>query len=397
MTPLRAQFDRVQIVALVAGVIGLALAAVGAFLHPDPRQFFFSYLFAFVFWMGLPLGSLCVLMIHYLAGGSWGYTIRRFLEASISTLPLMAVLFVPFFFGLKHLYPWARPEIVAHDDALQKIHGYLNVPAYGARMAVCFGLWIAAAFLLNRWSAQQDSTSDPALTRRIRTFCGPALLGFVLTVSLATVDWIMVLERNWYSTVFPALLIIGQILLTFAFCAAMLAWVVGPAPFDRKANPISGVVRVEHFHSLGNFLLAFVMMWAYLSVSQLIIIWSGNEPREISWYLHRTAGAWKYIGIFLALFNFGLPFCLLLSRENKKNVRFLTVLALGICGVHAVERYWQIMPSLHRDGLSVSWLDAAALVGIGGVWFAVFLARLKTHLTLPQNDPRMEPALVHGH
>ena len=397
MTPLRAQFDRVQIIALIAGVVGLALAGIGAFLHPDPRQFFFSYLFAFLFWVGLPLGSLCVLMIHYLTGGGWGYTIRRFLEASISTLPLMALLFVPIFFGLRHLYPWARPEIAAHDDALQKVHLYLNLPVYAVRMAVCFGLWIVAAFMLNRWSAQQDKTADPALTRRIRTFCGPGLLGFVLTVSLATVDWIMVLERNWYSTVFPALLIIGQILLTFAFCAVMLAWVTGPAPFDREANPISGVVRVEHFHSLGNFLLAFVMMWAYLTVSQLIIIWSGNEPREISWYLHRTVGAWKYVGIFLGLFNFGLPFCLLLSRENKQNVRLLTVLAVGICGAHAVERYWQVMPSLHRDGLSVSWLDVAALIGIGGVWTAAFLARLKTRLTLPQNDPRMEPALVHGH
>ena len=395
MTPLRAQFDRVQRLALIFGILCLALSVVGAFV--DPRQFFFSYLFAFLFWMGLPLGSLCVLMMHYLTGGGWGYTIRRFLEASISTLPLMALLFVPFFFGLKQLYPWANPEIVARDDALQKIHVYLNVPAYTARMVILFGLWITAAFLLNRWSAQQDDTSDPALTRRIRAFCGPGLLFFTLTVSLATVDWIMVLERNWYSTVFPALLIIGQILLTFAFCTAMLAWVVGPAPFDRKENSLSGVVRVEHFHSLGNFLLAFVMMWAYLTVSQLIIIWSGNEPREISWYLHRTAGAWRYVAIFLGLFNFGLPFCLLLSRENKKNVRFLTVLAIGVCVVHAVERYWQVMPSLHPHGLSVSWLDAAALVGIGGVWFAVFLARLKTHLTLPQNDPRMEPALVHGH
>ena len=397
MNTLRAQFDRVQRLALTAGGVGLALAVLGAFVHPDPRQFFFSYLFAFLFWMGLPLGSLCILMLHYLTGGGWGYTIRRFLEANISTLPLMAVLFIPFFFGLKHLYPWARPDVVAHDDALQKIHVYLNLPAYTARMVVLFGLWITAATLLLRWGARQDETSDPALTRRIRTFCGPGLLLFTLTVSLATVDWIMVLERNWYSTVFPALLIIGQILLTFAFCAAMLAWVVGPAPFDRKASPLSGVVRVEHFHSLGNFLLAFVMMWAYLTVSQLIVVWSGNEPREISWYLHRTAGAWKYVAIFLGLFNFGLPFCLLLSRENKSNVRFLTVLAVGVCAVHAVERYWQVMPSLYQDAFHVSWVDLAAFVGVGGVWFGVFLARLKTHLTLPQNDPRMEPALVHGH
>ena len=395
MNPLLAQFNRVQRLATIVGGVGLALSAAGAFLQT--QEFFFAYLCAFVFWTGLALGSLCVLMIHHLTGGGWGYTIRRFLEASSTTLPLLAVLGVPIFFGLKWLYPWARPEIVATDEALRKIHVYLNGPAYLLRTLVFFGLWSGAAWYLVRQGAEQDQTVDVEPTRRMRTFSGPGLLVFTVTVSLALVDWVMVLERNWYSTVYPAQAIIGMILFTFAFCTLMLAWTVGPAPFDQRESPLRGVVRVEHFHSLGNYLLAFVMMWAYLTVSQLIIIWSGNEPREISWYIHRTAGAWRYVGILLGLFYFGMPFCLLLSRENKKNVRFLSVVALGICAVHGVEVWWQIKPSLYQRGMAVSWWDFTAFAGIGGAWMAMFLGRLKIHLSLPQNDPRMEEALVHGH
>ncbi len=396
MTTIPEQFSRVQGWALGAGVAGLALSGVGVFV--EPRQFFFSYLFAFVFWTGLALGSLCVLMMHHLTGGGWGYTIRRFLEAGIATLPLLAVLFVPILFGLRQLYPaWMNPAIVASDPALQKIRGYLNAPMYIVRTVAFFGLWIGAAIYLLRQSAEQDQTVDPEPTRRARAFSGPGLLVFTSTVSLALVDWIMVLERNWYSTVFPAQVIIGMILLTFAFCVVMLAWTVGPAPFDRQASPLGGVVRVEHFHSLGNFLLAFVMMWAYLTVSQLIIIWAGNEPREITWYLHRVAGGWRYVGISLGFFYFAMPFCLLLSREHKTNVRFLRAVALGICVMHGVEVWWQIAPSFHQAALGVSWMDATAFVGVGGLWMTMFLARLKTHLSVPQNDPRMEEALVHGH
>lgn len=395
MNDLRAQLDRIQRAALIVGVLGLALSTVGGFV--EARQAAFSYLFAFVFWVGLPLGCLCVLMMHYLTGGGWGYPIRRFLEAGIATLPLMGLLFVPVVLSIKWLYPWTNPAIVAHNEALQKIHGYLNVPTYLGRMVAFFALWIGAAWFLNREGARQDETVDPAPTRRIRTFSGPAMLVFVLTVSLALVDWVMVLEQNWYSTVYPAQVIIGMILVAFAFCTVMLGWTVGPAPFKREESPLSGIVKVEHFHSLGNFQLAFVMMWAYLTVSQLIIIWSGNEPREISWYLHRTAGVWRYVAITLGLFYFALPFFLLLSREHKKSVRYLGGVAVLIFAMHALELWWQVMPSLHQQGLSISWLDFTTFYGMGGVWLALFLARLKTHLSVPQHDPRMEEALAHGH
>ena len=381
-------FRLLQRLTLGAGVVGLALCGVGAFL--DPAQFFFSYLVGFVFWMGLSLGCLCVLMIHLLTGGGWGYMIRRFLEAAANVVPVMAVLFVPLCFGLHRLYPWAQPEMVAQFEALQKKHAYLNVPMFSLRVVLSFAFWIAAAFLLRRWSLAQDNTTDPAPTRRARTFSGPGLLAFTLISSLAAVDWVMVLEPVFYSTVFPAQVIIGWILLTFAFCTIVLAVV-------RDLPPWRGLVRTEHFHSLGNFLLAFVMMWAYLAVSQLIVIWSGNLPKEIGWYLHRVSDGWKLVAIFLGLFHFALPFLLLLSREAKESVRRLSLLAVFIFCVHMVEVFWQIEPSRHPVHFHLSWMDPAALLGIGGVWLAAFFWLLGRGLLIPQNDPRREEALAHGH
>ena len=379
---------RWQWVALVVGVVGLALSGVGAFL--DPRQFFFSYLFGVVFWTGLSLGMLCVLMMHALTNGGWGFLIRRFLEAGAYILPLTALLFLPVFAGLHSLYPWTDPQVVAHSEALQKKQLYLNVPAMAVRSVVAFGFWSAAAWLLNRWSLAQDETPDAGYTRRIRAFAAPALVVFALITSLALVDWVMVLEKDWYSTVFAPQVIIGQILAAFAFCSVLLSLL-------RPYLPWRGLVRTEHFHSLGNFLLAFTMMWAYLAVSQLIVIWSGNKPVEIEWYLHRVAGGWKWLAVFLGLFQFAVPFFVLLGRENKENIRVLRGVAVGVLIVHAFDTLWQIAPSLHREGLVVSWMDFTAFCGVGGVWLAAFLARLKNHARLPHNDPRLEEALVHGH
>ncbi len=381
-------FGRAPLVALVVGIVGLAACAVGAFV--DPRQFFFSYLVGFLFWLGLSLGCLCVLMLHHLTGGGWGYVIQRFLQAAVMLLPLMALFFVPICFGLHYLYPWAQPHEVSQELTLQRRHALLNVPMFFACAVVTFGCWIALALLLNRWSFAQDRTTDPAPTRRLRTLSGPGVVLFTLITTLALVEWVMVLEPVFYSTIFPAQIIIGWILAAFAFSLLLLTFV-------HEREPWRGVVRTEHFHSLGNFLLAFVMMWAYLAVSQLIIIWSGNLPSEIGWYLHRVSDGWKVVTILLGLGNFFLPFCLLLSRENKENVAVLRLLACGLLAVHALDVFWQVEPSLHTLRFYLSWMDVAALLGIGGIWLAVFFARLRTRALLPKNDPRMPEALAHGH
>ena len=380
--------SRWQRLALVVGIAGLVLSGVGTFF--DARQATFSYLFGFVFWTGLSLGMLCVLMMHALTNGGWGFLIRRFLEAGAYVLPLLAILFLPLFAGLGYLYPWTDPNVVAHSETLQKKHLYLNVTALAIRTVVAFGFWSVAAWLLNRWSFAQDRTPDVSFTRRMRALAAPGLVAFALLTSMAIIDWIMVLEKDWYSSVFPPQVIIGQILSAFAFCTVLLSFV-------RPYLPWRGLVRTEHFHSLGNFLLAFTMMWAYLAVSQLIIIWSGNLPREIEWYLHRVAGGWKPLAIFLGVFHFAVPFFVLLGRENKENIRVLRALAVGVFFVHAVEVFWQIEPSHSQGGLNVSWMHFTAFLGIGGVWLAAFFARLKHHARLPSNDPRFEEAITHGH
>ncbi len=387
---LRDRLGRVQRLAALVGAVGVALCLLGAVC--STRQFFFSYLFGYLFWVGVALGGFGILMIHHLTGGGWGFAIRRFLEAGLMTLPLLAGLFVPLLFGLPHLYRWARPHGGGEErPPLPHQHLYLSVPAFTGRAVVIFGLWIGLAVLLNRFSHQQDATADdPAPTRRLRTLAGPGLVLYGLTGTFALVDWVMVLESNWYSSVFPVQVMIGQMLSTLALAIALLAWL-------RNRPPLRDRLRDEHFHSLGSLLLALVMLWTYLAISQLLIIWSGNLPREIFWYLHRSAGGWKWWIGFLTLFHFFIPFCLLLSKGVKRRVPILGGIALGVFIIHAANDFWLVAPALHPEGLWISWLDLAAPLGLGGVWLAVFLARLKSRPLLPAHDPRMDGDLAHGH
>lgn len=197
----------------------------------------------------------------------------------------------------------------------------------------------------------------------------------------------MSIEPKWYSTIFLVIVLIGQILTAFAFVTLLLAWLRDQAPFRK-------VVTRTHFHDLGNLLLAFVVFWTYVSFSQLLVIYSGNLPQEIEWYLHRIAGGWKWVIGLLALFHFFVPFFLLLFRVMKQNVARLAVIASLIFCMHIVEVFWVIEPSFFREGMHVHWLDFSTIVGVGGVWLALFAANLKRHALLPQNDPRIEYSIA---
>jgi hypothetical protein len=243
------------------------------------------------------------------------------------------------------------------------------------------------AFCLRRWSLQQDASADPAATIKMRTLSGPGLVIYPLTATFAFVDWIMSTEPRWYSTIFLVIVLFSQILTAFAFVTLLLAWF-------REQPPFREVTTRTHFHDLGNLLLTFVIFWTYVSFSQLLIIYSGNLPREIDWYLFRIAGGWKWVIGMLALFHFFVPFFLLLFRVMKQNVARLAAIAALIFAGNIVEVYWTIEPAFFRNGVHVHWLDAAAMVGLGGVWLALFSANLKRHPLLPQNDPRIEYSIA---
>lgn len=359
------------------GIGALALAVLlGLF---DPTQFFRSYLVAFLFCLGIALGSMAILMLQYITGGAWGAILRRSLEAAAGTLATLAVLFLPLVFGLSSLYEWARPEAAAHDAVLRHKSLYLNVPFFLLRAALYFVVWTTVARFLVLWSREQDETGDPKLGRRLHFLGRGGLLLYSLTMTFASIDWVMSLEPHWYSTIYGILFIGGQVLSAFAF-AIPVAVSLGDRP------PLAELISPDRLHDLGKLLLAFVMIWAYLAFSQFLIIWSANLPEETPWYLNRLAGGWQWLGAGLILFHFALPFTVLLSRSLKRSGHWLALVALGVLAVRFLDLFWMIAPAFSPGAFSFHLLDPLTLAGAGGVWLSAFVARLRGVPLVPLRD-----------
>jgi hypothetical protein len=377
---MQTRFDGMQRKALTVGGIALAASVVGGFLNR--AAFFQGYLLGFLFWAGIAVGCLGLLMLHHLVSGRWGYAIQRLLEAGVRTLPLLALLFLPILFGLRDLYVWARPEVVATDALLQHKQLYLNGPAFFGRAAFYFIVWVGLGSLLTMLSARQDQgVGADALTRRLQVLSGPGLLLYGFVVTFAAVDWAMSLEPHWYSSIYGVVFLVGQGLLALAFITRVAVCLA-----DRP--PIQGALSTGSLHDLGNLLLAFVMLWAYMAFSQYLIIWSGNLPEETHWYLHRLHGGWGVVAALLIAFHFILPFLLLLSRTTKRRAKMLGGVAAGILLMRFVDLFWLTAPALHTEGFHLHWLDLALPVGLGGIWLAAFLACLKRRPLLAERDPR---------
>lgn len=374
---------------LIVGAVALALCAGGAWANPP--EFFHAYLTAYLFWIGIALGCLAILMLHHLVSGRWGFVVQRLLESGSRTIPLMALLFVPLLFGLRELFLWARPEAVAAQAILRHRQPYLNGPFFSARVVLYFAIWITLASLLSKWSREQDRTAAADLTRRLQRLSGPGLVLYGLTVTFAAFDWVMTLGPQWHSTMFGAVFMVGQGLAALCFVV-----VVGSRLVDR--GPLSGVISPKLFQDLGNLMLAFVMLWAYMAFSQYLIIWSGNLPDEIPWYVSRMAGGWMWVAMFLIAFHFTVPFLLLLSRTMKRRAEILRGVALGLLVMRLVDLYFIVTPALHPGGVTIHWMDVLAPIGIGGIWLWMFLGYLRGEALLPLHDPRFAgtPEPAHG-
>ncbi len=373
--------------ALVVGIAALVLCFAGGLR--SPTQFFRSYLLGYMFWLGMALGSIAILMLHHLVGGRWGFAIRRMLESGTRTLVLMAVFTLPLLFGLRHIYIWAVPlQEPLGQVAIGKMP-YLNVPFFIARVLVFFVAWILLAHLLNKWSFEQDRTANPDLTRRLQNLSGPGLVVYGLTVTFASIDWVMSLEPSWGSTIYGMIFMVTQALsaisLAIVACLALA-----------KTKPLSDRISPLALNDLGNLLLTFTMLWAYLAFSQYLIIWSGNLPEEITWYVARATGGWAWVAVILIIFHFAVPFLLLLSRYLKRRVRYLAAIAAGMIVMSVVDLYWLMVPAYERSGPQFHWMDWMAVLGIGGIWVWWFLSRLELHSLVPLNDPRMTGSAVHN-
>lgn len=371
---------------LASGLIGLGVWLAMALFSPAAYP---AYLVAYTYVLGLSVGSLAALLLHHLVGGDWGFVIRRPLEAATAPLPLMALLFLPLLFGSNNLYEWTHADVVRDSTVLSDKAGYLNIWFWTARAALYFALWIGISTLFRRWSVEQDQTESPAPTWRRQAFAGPFLVIVFLTVTFTAIDWMMSIEPHWYSTIYGVMVLVGWVLCTLSVTIIVATVLRKVPPLDRVATPTG-------FGELGNLLLAFTMLWAYMSFSQYLIIWSGNLAEEVPWYLRRSIGGWRYLAASLMIFHFFVPFFCLLIRETKRSADRLWRVCVALLVMHFLNDAWLIIPAFPEG----QWVSILALVpatlGVGGIWVASFAHHLTSRPLLPSgHDPLLAEVFAH--
>ena len=381
--------------ALKAGGVGLLACAIGFMVDRD--HFFRSWLIAFLFFLGIALGSMGLMMIQHLSGGAWG-VFRRVFEASSRTLPLLALLFMPVVLGMGTLYPWTHPDHVLEDEILRHKAPYLNIGFFLVRALIYFTGWILIARTMTRLSRQQDE-GDMSVNLRLQYISGGGLVFYTLAATFAAVDWIMSINPHWYSTLFGFLFVGGQGLSALAFTIVVSTYLV-------RHEPMAGVLKPHHFQDLGKLSLAFVMLWAYFNFSQYMLVYAANLVEEVPYFITRISNGWQYLALFLVLFQFAVPFLLLLSRDLKRTPHRLVWVSLALIAVRYIDLFMLVSPEFapsganlhlvegeHEAGFYVHWLDLAAPLAIGGLWLWMFFTQLAQRPLLPLADPYLRQAL----
>ncbi len=390
------EINRLRTLALGIGGIGLIVWAVG--LYFSPEQALRSWLLGFIFWAGIGIGSIGVLILQYLTGGAWGVVIRRVVEAGSRTLPIIFVLWLPMAIGLTSLYEWThlRPD----DYAMQERGWFMTPESWILRSVIYFALFGVIVYLLNKWGGLQDKTDNyedaEKFLGKATAFCGPIMVIYALIVTFAVVDWVMMLDPHFFSTMWGLLFVAGWALSCFCFSVVLLAYLSDKAPMNR-------VLGFRHFHDLGKLMLALVMVWAYFNFSQFLIIWSGNIPEETGWYITRMSGGWGVIGVALVLLHFAFPFLLLLRQDLKRKAKMLASVAVFILLMRLIDMFYLIGPNpridthgLEQGAFVISWLDFVAPIAVGGIWLWYFFGQLMKRPLVPVMDPFLENAIEHG-
>jgi hypothetical protein len=388
--------SRFQTRAFGVGAVALVLSIYGA-IH-SPESFFPSYLMSFLLVLGLALGSLGLVMLQHLTAGHWGIIIRRPLESATRTLPLLVVAFLPIaFFGMRYLYSghgdekgWLNAPASGKGalSAFQK--SYLTHSGYLIRAVIYFAVWLALMFIFNVWSKQQDiNRTDRALRQRFKILAGPGIILYVFAMSFAAIDWVMSISPHWASTIYGFIFVGAQLISSMSFMIAVVVLLAG-------TEPLAGILQPRHLHDLGKLLLAFVMLWAYFDFSQLLIVWSGNQPEEISFYRTRLYGEWGVVAVIVVVFHFFVPFFLLLSQDLKRRAQIISKIAVWLILMRLVDLFWMTRPEFTSSAVP-SWLDLVLPIALGGLWLGFFAFNLKQCPLLPLGDPKLEEAIAQHH
>lgn len=362
---------------LIIGILVTALSAVGYFL--DSKQFFMSYLVAWVFWVSIGLGALFFVMLNHLTGAVWSLVLRRINESVMIALPFMAILFIPLIFGLHDMFHWTHTEVIAKDTTLAQKTGYLNIPFFLIRTAVYFILWFLISFKLYKTSLAQDKNPTADQIKAMHRVSGPGMVVFALTTSFAGFDWLMSLDAHWYSTIFGVYFFSGGLL-------ASLALLVLIGLFLRRKGILNEVITIEHYHDMAKLMFAFTIFWGYMAFSQYFLIWYANIPEETIWYAHRWDGNWKILSLTLVFGHFVIPFVGLMTRAAKRNLAWITFFVIWLLAMHWIDLYWIAMPTFAHHGFHLSWMDLTLFLGIGSVYLGIFWKFTSANPLVPLND-----------
>jgi hypothetical protein len=379
--------SRVQRAGWLVGGVALIAAIFGAVTSPD--KFYQSYLMAYLLVLGLTLGSLGLLMLQHLTGGNWGIIIRRPLEAAAQNIWLVFLMFVPVVLGMNSLYrAWLDPELRKADPLSPLQQWYLTSSAFLIRAVIYFAIWFALMWIFNRWSQRQDvDRDDRGLRRSFKLLAGPGIILYVVAMTFASIDWAMSLSPHWASTIYGFIFVAGQAVSSMSLMIAVVVLLSGSEPF-------AGILQKRHLHDLGKLLFAFNMLWAYFDFSQLLIIWSGNLPEEITFYRTRLSGGWGVVAVTVLVFEFAVPFLLLLSEDVKRNPRVISTIALWMIFMRLVDIFWTTRPELSARVLP-TWLDIVVPAALIGLWVGFFARNLKQRPLLPLGDPKLAEAIAH--
>jgi hypothetical protein len=387
--------NKAQRLGWTIGGVALVLGIVGAVT--SPQKFIYSYLFSYLLVLGLTLGSLGLLMLQHLTGGIWGVVIRRPLEAASRNIWLILLMFIPIPLGMKYLYSgngmelgWLNSPKTGEQALTAWQQGYLTVHGYFTRAVVYFAFWFLLVWLFNAFSRMQDeSPEDRVIRLRFKRMSGPGIILYVLTMTFAAIDWVMSISPHWASTIYGFIFVAAQAI------SAMCLMIIVTVLLSRH-EPYSGFIRARHLHDLGKLLFAFNMLWAYFEVSQLIIIWSGNQPEEISFYRTRMYGQWGVVGLIVVLCTFALPFLILLSQHVKRSPKLISRVAIWMLIFRLVDLYWLTRPEFTASAIP-GWMDFVLPVALIGIWVGFFALNLKQRPIVPLGDPKLAEVLAAHH
>lgn len=385
-------FDGVRWIrrALAVAIAGAVVWAISMVVATDRAMY--AYLTAYVFAASIAVGALVFLMIGHAMGARWVASIRRLNEAvALSVIPL-AVLFIPIAVWADRLYLWVAPspelptrlvELLAHKRP------YLNLPAFLARAAIYFAVWITVAVLLSLWSRRRDRATPPppaTVLGRDRALSSAALPAVGLALTFAAFDWVMSLEPEWVSTVFGIYVFAGGFLAAIGVIA-MLA--------RGAAASAGGAITRHHFHALGRLLLAFTVFWAYIAFFQALLIQIADRPDEVLFYAPRIANRWFAVVVVLIVGHFAVPFFLLLPGRWKFSPRWIGGLGAWLAVMHYIDVYWLVIPTYERGTLEPHWADPAALAAVLGLVAAFGAWRQHRVAVVAFGDPLLVDAIAY--